>query len=864
MGAPTPPPGHEHSPPAGPAALPTFRPQACPDHDLLERTLFGREELADLLVGRVRDGALGTARHQQLIHGPRGSGKTHVLTVVHNRLRHAPELAGKLFIARLPEEQWETPSFLHLCVQVLRCLAAAYPDCPAAQWEDRLHAGPRPARQAQTDFAALRNVAVSLIRETIGDGVLLIILENLGDLFDALGEQGQQELRATIQQYDNWMLLASSQSLMGAVRLRTEPFYGFFQLHRLEPLGSSGSLAFLRRLAADPKIGDSRLHGLLSSPLGEARVKAVHHLCGGNHRFLTMLYPFLAGDGLAELVDPFIRMVDRELTPFYQERLRALSPLQRALVCHLARSGPQPMMEAARGCFVTEQSASRQLRELERLGFVLLSRAGRQTHCEVREPLLRMVLDLLEHRDGVARLVVHVLRSWYAPEELLELQHSEAVGRSSVFAKCVAEAIRQNQLAAAAGEAAELPDWVARIAGLFARGAFSEALDELAALPAEAQDQPVALALRAAALAELGRDAEAAEAFQTAESSLDRCAEEVPRVFVLGILGNCARRLRSRDTAVAHFRQAVEAVRGLAIPGQDPYRAVLAQMLYVLGDLLSDLGKLEEARKQYNEALGIWHELAEARPEAYQADLGSALHRRGLLLLKMGHRAQASEDVKRAAHILRDAYAKRPEADREKLVPLLLKCLWAIRTTEGAPAAAEALTQFTEGLAHNDPVRRPMLFTAWVWARDWEAVLASARSSADWARAPFPIEVRGAAAALAAESLVPECPTGPLRDVVEAVATPLRETCEEALMVVVRGGLPLDEAAIPAAGQVAERIAEVFGAEGLPGKVIELLKASIAYIEAGKQEAAILHLPVELRRLVLEAYEDQGQEDDGG
>ena len=91
--------------PRGPAGLFAFRPQAGLDPDLLERMLFQREDLVDLLVDRVRDSVLGSAKHQQLIVGPRGSGKTHVFTVVYNRLRSAPELAGRLFIARLAEEQ---------------------------------------------------------------------------------------------------------------------------------------------------------------------------------------------------------------------------------------------------------------------------------------------------------------------------------------------------------------------------------------------------------------------------------------------------------------------------------------------------------------------------------------------------------------------------------------------------------------------------------------------------------------------------------------------------------------------------------------------------------------------------------------
>jgi hypothetical protein len=95
-----------------------------------------------------------------------------------------------------------------------------------------------------------------------------------------------------------------------------------------------------------------------------------------------------------------------------------------------------------------------------------------------------------------------------------------------------------------------------------------------------------------------------------------------------------------------------------------------------------------------------------------------------------------------------------------------------------------------------------------------------------------------------------------------AAASPaLRAAFEEALMASVRQRLPREAADIPAARRAAERIAEVFGSDGLPGKAAELLNACIAYVEAGKQEKAILHLPVELRRLILEAFESNPRQD---
>ena len=438
----------------GPAGLLVFRPQACPDPDLLERMLFGRDELAERLADGVRDSVLTGALHQQLIYGPRGCGKTHVLTVVFNRLVADKELADRILIARLAEEQWDVASFADLCIRILAALAERDPDSPAAQWKTRLHTMPPPARSADMAAMGVERAALGLIEEAVGSGLLLVIAENLDDLFNAIGTEGQRKLRAHIQQMRNWILLASSQSLFPALTSRSEPFFRFFQVHKLPPLGAGATHSFLQRLASDPIIGNTDLRQILATPQGEQRVRAVHRLCGGNHRLLTMLYPFLGGDGLVGLVEPFLRMVDRELTPYYQERLRWLSSAQqRKLTTYLAREGrPRTMKEVARACFVTEQVASRQLRQLETVGFVLLTRQGRQTFCEIREPLLRLVLDLQDHRDGAARTVVRVLRAWYSPPELAELERSEAVKRVRLYYESVASADELQALHAAVPE----------------------------------------------------------------------------------------------------------------------------------------------------------------------------------------------------------------------------------------------------------------------------------------------------------------------------------------------------------------------------------------------------------------------------
>ena len=519
-------------------AMLIFRPQACQDPALLERTLYSREKVVQMLFERVRDAALTGNLHQQLVYGPRGSGKTHVLTVVYNRLTADPKIMKRLLIARLAEEQWEIASFADMSVRILQALAKGYPDSPAAQWDARLRSIRMPTRRADAPTGEIERVALGLIQETIGEKALLIIAENLDDLFLAIEQEGQQKLRAQIQQHSNWILLASAQSLFAGVTSRSEPFFRFFQTHDLAPLDAASSLGFLRRLAGDPKIGDPALSRALASPEGQGRVQAIHQLCGGNHRLLAMLYPFLVGDGLADLVEPFMRMLDRELTPYYQERLRWLpSPQQRKIAAFLAHEGrPLTVKEVARGCFITEQIASKQLQELEGMGFVLLNRFGRNTLCEIREPLLRLVLELLEHRQGAVRTVIQILRAWYSPSELLALERSEAVRMSSFYFESVKAALGETRTASLQEFGLVAEDFQ-RFAGILKDGRLEDALTACRAQASQQGPRPTLCAEEALVLARLGRKSEAREKIGQAERLARSSQKLVEKACSASILG---------------------------------------------------------------------------------------------------------------------------------------------------------------------------------------------------------------------------------------------------------------------------------------------------------------------------------------
>src|SRR5262249_51766968 len=74
--------------------------------------------------------------------------------------------------------------------------------------------------------------------------------------------------------------------------------------------------------------------------------------------------------------------------------------------------------EIARYCLMEPNSASVQLRLLGEMGYVRSDRLGRTAYYELREPLMRLCLEVKESRGKPLQIIVDFLRRWYNRDEL--------------------------------------------------------------------------------------------------------------------------------------------------------------------------------------------------------------------------------------------------------------------------------------------------------------------------------------------------------------------------------------------------------------------------------------------------------------
>ncbi len=376
-------------------------------HEDLEAIFIQREDLAQRIIENIRHSALTPSKHHTLIIGPRGIGKTHLIALVYHRIKKMEDLNDRLLIAWLREEEWGITSFLDLLLSIFRSLVEEYDDAALTERIESLYALPSDAAE---------HAALELLKEFVGDRTLLVLMENLKGVFDELGNEGQKRLRAYLQENPFCTILATAQSLFNGVSLQTSPFYGFFNIHHLEELDLDGATNLLMKIADFRK--DRELASFIATPNGRARIRAVHHLAGGNYRVYVIFSQFLTRESLDDLVESVMRTLD-DLTPYYQARMMWLSPQQRKIVAFLCeRRGAVPVKEIAGRCFMTHQTASSQLKLLRDMGYVRSVSIGRESHHELREPLMRLCAEVKKQRGDPIRLLVDFLRLWHSREEL--------------------------------------------------------------------------------------------------------------------------------------------------------------------------------------------------------------------------------------------------------------------------------------------------------------------------------------------------------------------------------------------------------------------------------------------------------------
>lgn len=400
--------------------------------EILEAITVQREPLVAALVESALD-THGGLRHHLLV-GPRGIGKTHILSLVASRVRAADPDGKEVVVGWLDEDPWPVRTYG-------KFLAAIAARVAEATGEPELGREARELR-ASADDDGLRGE--ELVRRAIGERRLLLLVENLDEIFRRIGADGQLRFRAFAEDWGRMLVIATTPQLFAGVRRHDSPFYGFFAVDHLDELSLDSAADLLKRIAQ--LRGDERLLRFLETDAAMRRLRAIEALAGGHPRVWLLLAGCISVAAIEELVPLFLQALD-DLTPYYQDRLRELSDQQQEIVVLLSEAGGALSNRALSDrSGIPERQVATILKQLADRGYVRRARLPedlsvgdkRMSHWELREPLMRLCLDVKQARGEPLRIVVEFLRAWYGPRLLDELDRLPAEARLATEYACEA------------------------------------------------------------------------------------------------------------------------------------------------------------------------------------------------------------------------------------------------------------------------------------------------------------------------------------------------------------------------------------------------------------------------------------------
>ena len=397
------------------------------DPEFLKRIFVQREKLLERIVDRLSRSMTTGDKHHILLIGPRGCGKTNLVSLAVWELQKNPQLADCMRIAWLGEDDSFT-GLIHLAFGIANQLAKVYSKEFPADFKTAVRGLPN-------DDAALAVLQSTVGR--LGARNLLLVTENMDQTFHSLGDSGQKKWRAFLQETRKIATLATAQQLFSGVSDRKEAFFGFFDIQHLKPLSVDEAVELITRISVEHSNRD--LIRYLKSAEGQFRIRALHYLAGGNHRMYVLLSEFLTKESLDDLVAAFDSLAN-DMTPFFQERIRALPDQQRQLVqCLCDAQGALTVKEIASETFIDERVCSKQLGNLKDKGYVRSERRGKESYYDMSEPLMRLCLEVKNQHGRPLRLLARFLRAWFPVTELESKLNGSNTARVSEYCKLAIE-----------------------------------------------------------------------------------------------------------------------------------------------------------------------------------------------------------------------------------------------------------------------------------------------------------------------------------------------------------------------------------------------------------------------------------------
>ncbi len=329
-----------------------------------------------------------------LITGKRGMGKSTLLRRIFLEAEKKP-VSDKLFAVRLGSEQYRLSRLYKLWEEVIKHLSIEEPllNDKRLQLSEEKHYE-----------ESIIQIVVSYLNEQ--DKTLLLLIDNFDQLVDKLSTKEQHALREILIQYPV-QIIGTTIFYDEHFISYNKPFFDFFKVVSLKNLNKEESVEFIKQLAAKEEI--ENFEQIFTEQ--KSKIQTLRILSGGVPRTLVVLLSILSKQNTGGAIDYLNEMLE-QVTPLYQDRMKALSPQQQEIMHHLAiRWDRTPVKELATDMRLPSKSISAQLAQLEGNGYInKINTTNRNLFYEIDERFFNIWLLMSEASAYDAKRVLWLTR----------------------------------------------------------------------------------------------------------------------------------------------------------------------------------------------------------------------------------------------------------------------------------------------------------------------------------------------------------------------------------------------------------------------------------------------------------------------
>ena len=330
--------------------------------DELKRTFVARQDTLEELLRLIGEQLPGRPCQHMMLIGSRGMGKTTLGLRFLYAIGDNTELSEHWQPVAFHEESYGVVNLADFWVAALRHLTRATEE---NRWADRADALISSEHDTQR-LAAYGLAAIMDFSQESGKRLILFV-ENIDTVFGQMQDEREiYELRATLMERPEILLLGSANAFFDAIGSYGQPLYEFFRIFKLDSVGEEDA----RRLLMTTAEREGRPEVYKNLSLEHGRLEIIRRLTGGNPRLLALACRMLIEAPLGSAMEDLERLID-EQTPYFKALVEGL-PVQARKVFHCLSEGWRPMLakEVAQAARLSSSHASAQLKQLLEKAYV--------------------------------------------------------------------------------------------------------------------------------------------------------------------------------------------------------------------------------------------------------------------------------------------------------------------------------------------------------------------------------------------------------------------------------------------------------------------------------------------------------------